>query len=278
MSDLIEHILNEDYVSANQLFESRISEIMESKLYEVKRSIDITEVVKPVRGKPGQFKGQNTPKDWSKYRKQHPALGMKEIRPGVKAAVDKHEKTASGGLTKHGIEVRRKKGFIQAYPATKAREFIDKVIHYHKTGEVTEDYASDTAARWEKFQKSKQFQSKLSGQAPEVPPQTRGKKADVSPTRAKEFKYADGKKVALRKEPRLSAADQYQKGLDKAKDMEARGREGAVNRYRFGKGLGSHGAGPAKYRASREAQNYVKGAIGFGKRVLSQLGEDTEQS
>jgi hypothetical protein len=39
MSDLVESILSEDYVSASQLFEERLNNIVEKKLYEMKRSI-----------------------------------------------------------------------------------------------------------------------------------------------------------------------------------------------------------------------------------------------
>lgn len=39
MSNLIEHILNEDYVSANELFESHMEQIAERKLFEAKRSL-----------------------------------------------------------------------------------------------------------------------------------------------------------------------------------------------------------------------------------------------
>ena len=39
MSQLLEHILNGDYVSANDLFEERMVELQEKKLYESKRMI-----------------------------------------------------------------------------------------------------------------------------------------------------------------------------------------------------------------------------------------------
>jgi hypothetical protein len=37
MNDLVENVLNEDYVSASEIFESRLNQIMEQKLYEKKR-------------------------------------------------------------------------------------------------------------------------------------------------------------------------------------------------------------------------------------------------
>ena len=41
---LVEAILNNDMVLATSLFENRLDEIVEQKLYEVKRSIDLTEM------------------------------------------------------------------------------------------------------------------------------------------------------------------------------------------------------------------------------------------
>ena len=103
----------------------------------------MSEVVTPVKGKPGQFKGQNTAKDWAKYRQHHPSFGMNDVPTKTgkpkKAKAPSHEKTASGGLTAKGIAVRKKAGYLQAHPALKAKEFIDKVIHYHKTGEIIEE-------------------------------------------------------------------------------------------------------------------------------------------
>lgn len=145
MRDLIEHILDENYVSASDSFESYMNDIVERKLYENKRMMQ-TEVVKPVKGKPGQFTGQNTPKDWAKYRKTHPALGMYDVPGGGKAKKPEGEKTASGGLTKKGIAIRKRKGYLKAYPALKSLEFIKRVTQYHKTGKVEESIAADIAA------------------------------------------------------------------------------------------------------------------------------------
>ena len=139
---LLESILNQDYNSANELFEERMVELQEKKLYEFKRSIQLSEVVTPVKGKPGQFKGQNTAKDWAKYREQHPSFGMYDVPTKTgkpkKSKPPSHEKTASGGLTAKGIAVRKKKGYVQAHPALKALEFIKAVRKYHETGKIDE--------------------------------------------------------------------------------------------------------------------------------------------
>lgn len=42
--ELVESILNNDYVSANRLLEEKLSDIQEKKLYEVKRSIQLVEL------------------------------------------------------------------------------------------------------------------------------------------------------------------------------------------------------------------------------------------
>ena len=39
MSELVESILSEDYVSASQIFESRLNDIMEMKLIEMKKMV-----------------------------------------------------------------------------------------------------------------------------------------------------------------------------------------------------------------------------------------------
>ena len=113
MNKIVESIINKDLVSATELFESQMNVIAEKKLVEMKRMMQ-AEVVTPVKGKPGQFKGQNTPADWAAYRKAHPTYGMHDVpsktgKPKRQKAPS-HEKTASGGLTATGIEARRKKG------------------------------------------------------------------------------------------------------------------------------------------------------------------------
>ena len=96
-------------------------------------------------------------------------------------------------------------------------------------------------------------------------PSKKSKEGGPSETRAKSFKYLSGDEVGLRTKPRLSAADQYEKGLKQAKDFEARGREGAVNKFR-----GSKAA--VKYRAGREAKGFASAMGGFAKNIISGLG------
>lgn len=136
---LLESILNNNLVEAQELFNNRMEIIAEQKLFETKRRIaSLNEVVKPVKGQPGKYAGVNEPKDWAKYRKAHPAVGMYDT-PTSKGKPPEHERTASGGITKHGIETRRKKGFLKAHPALKALEFITKVKKYKETGKLDEE-------------------------------------------------------------------------------------------------------------------------------------------
>ena len=44
MSELVEHILSEDYVSASHIFESRLNDILEMKLFEMKKMLQAESV------------------------------------------------------------------------------------------------------------------------------------------------------------------------------------------------------------------------------------------
>ena len=99
MKDLVEHILSENYVAAQDSFKSRMQSIVEKKLYEVKRQMQSEEYGK---------------EEWAEYRKKHPSFGMYDVPSKTgkpkKQKPPTHEKTASGGLTAHGIAVRKKIG------------------------------------------------------------------------------------------------------------------------------------------------------------------------
>ena len=125
MTRLIDSILDGNYIQANELFEERMEQIAEKKLYENKRMMQ-TEVVKPVKGKPGEFTGQNTPADWAKYRKAHPALGMYDTP------------SSKGKKPESKVAKQRKAGYVKAEPALKALEFIKRVRKYKETGKLDE--------------------------------------------------------------------------------------------------------------------------------------------
>lgn len=138
---LIESIIDGNYISAEHYFHDRLNTIMEQKLFEEKRRLAaINELVRPDPNRPGQFVGQNTKADWAKYRKQNPQLSFHGTpdNPKAKAPTEKREKTSTGSLTKHGLAARRKRGYIQAHPATKSLEFIRRVRKYKETGKLDE--------------------------------------------------------------------------------------------------------------------------------------------
>lgn len=96
--NLVESILTGNNVEATDLFEARMRTIMEQKLYEMKRSIDLTERVEAT-GKSdedgnAQFRGQNGPKDWKEYRKANPTMSFygTPSNPKAKAPKEKHKK------------------------------------------------------------------------------------------------------------------------------------------------------------------------------------------
>lgn len=136
--ELIESIVNGDYVSASELFEERLADIQEKKLYEVKRMIAaMNEVVKPVPGKPDEFQGANTKADWAKYRKQTKLPKTKFAEPPATPF------GAGKRLSKGDIEKRREAGYVQAHPAIRAKKFIDAVIKFKKTGKINESKKSE---------------------------------------------------------------------------------------------------------------------------------------
>jgi hypothetical protein len=282
MSDLLDNILNENYVEANEIFESRMSEIAEKKLYEVKRSMDITEVVKPVKGKPGEFAGVNTKKDWTKYRKQHPSLGMHDT-PSGKSQAPEHEKTASGGLTRHGIKKREERGYLKAHPALKSLEFIKAVTRYHKTGKIDETtiiqqkieketkkavQAGKEAAerRKEAGQSGKTYThaekepaAKKTSKTPsvELPPEDVRRKAKVARERSRVFSSGEIDRSKKAPPDRETA---YQHDKDVAHALHRDNHPDAMSRFK-------------KEYSGYETGKKIKS---FAKGVWNALGEDTE--
>lgn len=142
--NLVEHIIDEEYVEASNIFAGTLSSILEQKLYEMKRSIDLTEVVKKTRKKNEDgspvYTGYNTKADWAKYRKQNPQMSFHGTpdNPKARAPAEKKEKTSTGTITSYGLKQRRKRGYLQAHPALKGLEFIEKVAKYKETGKLEE--------------------------------------------------------------------------------------------------------------------------------------------
>lgn len=140
---LVESIIDQEYVLAEAAFREQLDAIMERKLYEYKTTIDLTERVEATGGKDEdgnpQYKGQNSKKDWAEFRKANPTMSFHgtPANPKAKSTKDKHEKSSTGSLTKHGIAMRRKRGYLPANDAINAKKFIDAVRNYKETGKVS---------------------------------------------------------------------------------------------------------------------------------------------
>lgn len=148
--NLVEHIIDEEYVEASDVFAGTLSSILEQKLYEMKRSIDLTEVVKKTRKKNEDgspvYTGYNTKADWAKYRKQNPQMSFHgtPANPKAKAPAEKKEKTSTGTITSYGLKQRRKRGYVKASDAINAQNFINAVkTHLEKQKQLKEMQAND---------------------------------------------------------------------------------------------------------------------------------------
>lgn len=199
--ELIESIVNGDYVSANELFEERLADIQEKKLYEVKRMIAaMNEVVKPVPGKPGEFQGANTKADWAKYRKQTKLPKRKFAEPPATPF------GAGKKLSKGDIERRREAGYVKAEPAIRAKRFVDAVIRYHKTGKINENslppFVSGVSAGGKEAEKLGK-QGKELPRSPEAIPKS-AKKSKEKPEKSRWLRRAELEK---RRQSRIASTD-----------------------------------------------------------------------
>lgn len=116
MQNLIENILNEDYVSAKEIFESRLDEIMAQKIYEMKRMIaanmdesvgGLTKAEIEARKKAGYRKASDVLGDPREKKSEKLNPGAKLIKKKVSEAVDVKpdpEGRVRGGEAKAGKE------------------------------------------------------------------------------------------------------------------------------------------------------------------------------
>lgn len=260
MSNLIESILSEDFVSASELFESRMQQIAEHKLLETKKQIQaeavggLTKAEIEARRKAGYVRASEVlpdPRDvkLSLSSKQKSPVKRKKIKEEslneIRAA---GEVPGSEGRKQDAATLRQMRKGLGVLGLGKEKSSIQK------------DYLAKRKSQMEPVRDAGAISK----------PSKKSKEGEPSETRAKSFKYISGDEVGLRTKPRLSAADQYEKGLKQAKDFEARGREGAVNKFR-----GSKAA--VKYRAGREAKGFASAAKGFLGRIASGLGSLYEE-
>lgn len=150
MSQLLEHILNKDYLSANELFEERMVELQEQKLYESKRMMQ------------AEVFGRLSPKEIEDrkkagYRKATEVLGdptRQKMKPLVKlkkkiTKVVKEDSLDEAGLGS-AVKVVRKLGPVRKAIASKLfkakREFI-KGYKKGEAGSTSDDDFAKHAAR-----------------------------------------------------------------------------------------------------------------------------------
>lgn len=122
--DLIESILQGDLIRSNELFEARMIEIREKKLYEVKRSLDeLWGYGRDRKVTHGPMVGKSN--DERRKMWKDTINHRKSMRKHA-ASVDGE----GGRISKAGIEKRRKDGYLKADTAIRAKAFIDKVHEY----------------------------------------------------------------------------------------------------------------------------------------------------
>lgn len=230
MRNLIEHIMNDDYVSATDVFESRLNDLVEKKLYEFKRSIDISEIVKPDPNRPGQFIGANTKADWSKYRKQNKSIKWDQNKEGKKVAEKpKAVPLGHGGkLSASDIKARRKAGYLQAHPAIKSMEFIDAVVkHLEKKKNIKESDATTPFVRRAQERAARASELAGAGETPLQRAQSFQSQAKPEPETPSPGLSPEHKKLKSRSAGR-ETGERYADALARARRLEARGRAGSV--------------------------------------------------
>lgn len=208
--ELVESILAGDFVCANELFEEQLNILREQKLYEEKRRMAAKE--KPFT--------QNTKADWAKYRKQNPSVKWDENKEGKKVA-EKPKATPlgkGGKLSASDIKARRKAGYMQAAPALNALEFIKRVKKYKETGSLKEQLTPIA-------QQAKDIAASIPDNKPETPRDASAIKSPASEIKP-ELKRLKSKRAAM------STADRYKEALDRARNLEARGRAGSISKVK----------------------------------------------
>jgi hypothetical protein len=171
--NLVEHIIDGEFVEAQANMRSLLDDIVEQKLFEMKRSIDLTERVEATGGHDEDgnplFKGQNNKSDWKEYRKQNKGMSFygTPSNPRARASKNKHEKTSTGSLTKHGIAMRRKRGYLPANDAINAKKFIDGVSDYLEKKKGLKETASYKRPKIPKFLSGTDARRRRASSAPD---------------------------------------------------------------------------------------------------------------
>lgn len=263
MIDLVESIISEDYVSASEIFESRLEEIMEQKLYEMKKHIQAEAV------------GGLT-LDQINARKR---LGWKkasDVLPDPRDIVIGSSKSTSTPKKKPAVKRKKKLEEAPMLPPPRIQTPGEKKeIEKLKKGHAGLKSADERRAAGREGQPYKKPEpeeiktkekTKPSGGLLKTIAQKLTKKDDKDLSRKQRLAQ---KGITMLKSPNatMDAVSRYQADIKKAKGLEARGAKGAVSRVKWS-------SGGMKARASREAGNFTGYVGGTAKRILQGLGEE----
>jgi hypothetical protein len=134
MSNLLESIISEDYVSATKIFESRIQEIVEQKLLEAKKQVQAEDTVRYSPKTAAEIKKGKVPAssvlpdpretkiDMKSRPRKSPPSGSKKTPES-----DSWKEFADNYQRKKDMEVKRSE-FIKKRPGVVARRLAGKVI------------------------------------------------------------------------------------------------------------------------------------------------------
>jgi hypothetical protein len=121
MSDLVEHILSENYVSASDLFESRLNEILEKKLVEMKKCIQ-------AEGVGGETNIQTQAKKQSGYRPAHQVFGLSDYDKGREKVKQRQSRInrAAAHLSRKGRPEVDKTAPLDTVPHDVVKDFVNR--------------------------------------------------------------------------------------------------------------------------------------------------------
>jgi hypothetical protein len=264
MSELLENILNENYVAAQEIFEERLGEILEKKLYEKKKMIQaeafggMTKADIERRKKAGFMKASdyfaalNTAKEIEKKAKSDiegkKKKKVEEAFTGTGSGSDKElEARAKKAAGKLGAAV---KGAAQARAERVKREVEKRAARKKRAAPPEEPGKPYVAPKAEPKPET--------GKAPEV----KLEPADIK-------KPEGGVKKLKAKSAGVELDKRYDAAIERAKRLERRGKTGAVSKVKWS-------AAGKKIGAKRVASDYGSAMGGFAKGIISGLQEDTE--
>lgn len=236
MSQLLEHILNGDYVSANELFEERMVELQEQKLYEVKRMIQEQTFPSGVAGvearkKAGFRKASDVLGDPTEGRK-----GTGTKKPKQTAAADEWKKMSFG----------QKKSLFKRVKASVEKKSPKLVSEPTVTRGTTRPKDEPKAAA---PTPTPSRDMSVMKQTPEKTGTRRERLAKAG------LKMLDAKSGASK----ADTQSRYEKDLERAKGLAARGHSNAVSRVK--KAYAGHRLATGVGRFAKGAAQFVAGAL-----------------